>query len=394
MLTDTAIARLKWQPRPQFLADRAGLRLAAYSGGQRVWQLRTVAGVKPVTLRLGSWPQMSVRKARARATAVKEAIAHGEDPGLPARQRARITFAQFAGRWLREVVRARRKDLGSSVERMLKRDLLPRLGTLEMAGITTELIVGVVFARRDEGKTASALKLRDALKRLFDYAQVSGVVARNPVAAVDRKFIGSLTARRRALNEAELRLFFSGLRRMGRKNALALELLLLTLARKSELGLARWKHVDLERGLWEVPSETSKSGLPHMVYLAPRAIEILRELQAIGYRREAAGNGEVTVGEFYVLPSQSSATQPMTPSALNKAIGRLEWGMEHFTDHDLRRTGSTALNEKGYPADVIEKALNHSVRGIRGIYNKAQYAEQRKKMLAEWAGWLEGLKDG
>ena len=68
--------------------------------------------------------------------------------------------------------------------------------------------------------------------------------------------------------------------------------------------------------------------------------------------------------------------------------------MPRFTPHDLRRTGSTLLTEKGYPADVIEKALNHSVRGIRGVYNKAQYAEQRKQMLAEWGAYLEGLKNG
>jgi integrase len=76
-------------------------------------------------------------------------------------------------------------------------------------------------------------------------------------------------------------------------------------------------------------------------------------------------------------------------------MARIKWGMPHFTVHDLRRTASTHLNEQGYPADVIEKALNHAVRGgVRGIYNRAQYAEERKKMLQEWAEWLKGLKDG
>jgi hypothetical protein len=68
--------------------------------------------------------------------------------------------------------------------------------------------------------------------------------------------------------------------------------------------------------------------------------------------------------------------------------------MPHFTPHDLRRTGSTLLNEQGYAPDWIEKALNHSVKGVRGVYNRAQYAEQRRRMLAEWATWLEKLKPG
>jgi integrase len=74
---------------------------------------------------------------------------------------------------------------------------------------------------------------------------------------------------------------------------------------------------------------------------------------------------------------------------------RVKWGIPHFTVHDLRRTASTHLNEKGYSPDVIEKALNHSVRGgVRGVYNRAQYSAERRKMLQEWSDWLEGLKDG
>jgi integrase len=83
----------------------------------------------------------------------------------------------------------------------------------------------------------------------------------------------------------------------------------------------------------------------------------------------------------------------MAPNVLNKAINRVDWGMPHFTPHDLRRTASTILNEQGYSPDVIEKALNHAVRGgVRGIYNRAQYAAERKRMLQEWADYLEGLK--
>jgi len=95
-----------------------------------------------------------------------------------------------------------------------------------------------------------------------------------------------------------------------------------------------------------------------------------------------------------VLPAQSSRTQPLSPSALNTAIARVDWAMPHFTPHDLRRTGSTILNEQGYAPDWIEKALNHAVKGVRGVYNRAQYAEQRRQMLGEWAEWIEKLRSG
>ena len=65
-------------------------------------------------------------------------------------------------------------------------------------------------------------------------------------------------------------------------------------------------------------------------------------------------------------------------------------GEPNFTIHDLRRTASTILHENDFPSDVIEKALNHTIAGVRGVYNKAEYAEQRKKMLQFWGDFVEG----
>ncbi len=65
--------------------------------------------------------------------------------------------------------------------------------------------------------------------------------------------------------------------------------------------------------------------------------------------------------------------------------------MPPFTIHDMRRTGSTLLHEKGFPSDVIEKALNHTIGGVRGVYNRAEYSDQRRKMLQFWGDYVEGL---
>ena len=384
-LTDTAIAKRKWSPRPEILADRAGLRLACYSRGVKTWQMRAEIFGKPVTLRVGAWPDMSVSAARRRALAMRAAIARGEDPRR-SKTGSRVTFGAFAKRWMKEIVSSRRKN-PEAVQRVLDRDLIPRLGTLPMTAVTAELIIGIVFAKRDAGHPATAVKVRDLLARLFSYAEFCGVVDRNPAKSVERKFLGTLKPRQRSLSEAELRLFFAGLPKVGIRSAYALELLLLTLARKGELMAARWRDVDLERQVWEVPAEISKSGRPHVVYLSPRALHIFHVLASV-----ACSGPLLPPAGWYVFSAQNSNTQPMNEAVLNKAIARVRWGMPRFTPHDLRRTGSTLLNEKGYPADVIEKALNHSVRGIRGVYNKAQYAEQRKQMLAEWGAYLEGLK--
>jgi integrase len=163
---------------------------------------------------------------------------------------------------------------------------------------------------------------------------------------------------------------------------MALKIILLTLCRKSELRLARWEHIDFARGVWEIPAELSKTGMPHIVYLSRQAVECLETLKRL------AGRAQV------VLPARWAVTQPICESTLNGLMLQVRWGIPHFTPHDLRRTGSTTLNELGYNADWIEKALNHSAKGIRGVYNRAQYGEQRRKMLQEWADWLERLPSG
>ncbi len=70
-------------------------------------------------------------------------------------------------------------------------------------------------------------------------------------------------------------------------------------------------------------------------------------------------------------------------------------GIDPFTVHDLRRTASTLLHEAGYNTDWIEKCLAHEQKGVRAVYNKAEYAQQRRGMLQDWADMVESwIHDG
>ena len=160
---------------------------------------------------------------------------------------------------------------------------------------------------------------------------------------------------------------------MRRQFKLALHILLLTLTRKSELLLARWEHVHFETGEWLIPDTNSKNGKPHIVYLSTHAAEMFRELRVL------AGESEL------VLPGRCSIKRPFAANALNKALEGLTFDMNPLTIHDLRRTGATLLTEKGFNKDVIEKALNHTRKGIRAVYIVAEHAVERKRMLQWWA---------
>ncbi len=162
-------------------------------------------------------------------------------------------------------------------------------------------------------------------------------------------------------------------------SAASLHLILLTMVRKSELLLARWEHVDLEAAEWHIPVENSKTGKPHIVFLSHQAVELFKELQIL------AG------GSKLVMPGRSSLTKPFAHNAINDALKVALQGqpIPAFTVHDLRRTASTLLHENGWASDVVEKALNHTIGGVRGVYNRAEYADQRKAMLQFWADFID-----
>ena len=139
--------------------------------------------------------------------------------------------------------------------------------------------------------------------------------------------------------------------------------------------------MDFEQAEWHIPAEHSKTGKPHIVYLSRQSVALFKELQAL------AG------GSLLVLPGRGSLTKTFAHNAINQALKVALQGQDipAFTIHDLRRTASTLLHENGWPSDVVEKALNHTIGGVRGVYNRAEYAPQRQQMLQFWADYIDQL---
>lgn len=388
-MTERAITTLAAKPKPYGVRISRGLHIWVYPTGAKIWRFRSRVRGRMESATLGRWPSLRSSAAIEEAGRLETLARRGHSPSETCgRRRMRPgatnpTVRMFAERWLTEIVAKVRKD-PEPVKRLLEREVYPWIGGMRLGHVRAEDLRRLVFRKRDSGREAAAGALRHMLKRVFDYAVACELVAANPMLATPLKFVTQHKSRRRTLSAAELRIFAERTRdsRLGPVYGSVLRLILLTLCRKSELLLARWNQIDLERGLWEVPAELSKTGLPHIVYLSHQAVEEFRLLKAFAGRSEC------------VVPMRNGITEPVTGSALNKAMKRIRWGIAHFTPHDLRRTGATILNEQGYDADVIEKALNHAVRGVRGVYNRAQYAEQRKAMLQAWADWLDALTAG
>jgi len=387
-LTQKNAAALKPKQARFSVHAGSGLYLEVWPSGAKSWRLRFMQNHRRQRVNLGRFHEVSLSAAHAERDRLLQGIRAGRSPADERHKQKRealrgLTVQEFAERYLCEVVARARKEPGP-VRRYLERDVYPSIGAMCLSKVQAEHIRDIVFDIRDGGHGQAAVAVRNLLKRVWDYALACGVTAENPVRATPVKYIATAKARSRVLSEAEIQLLLNRLDGAPLRNEIksALLVILLTLTRKSEVRLVRWEHINFERGEWEIPPEHSKTGAGQIVYLSRQAMAILESLQP----------AERRLG--YVFPARGSdGNTPIGPGTLNHALERLQRGMGHFTVHDLRRTGATRLSEMGFNSDWIEKALNHKLRGVRGIYNRAEYGPQRRKMLQAWADCLDGMRN-
>ncbi|MCB1983622.1 MAG: tyrosine-type recombinase/integrase [Rhodoferax sp.] len=386
-LTDTAIRALKPKATRYSRTDERGLVLEVFPTGGMLWHYRYRLNGKQERVTLGRYPALSLKLARAERDRRETLVAQGQSPAVQkrlAKQGAApdSTVAEFGERFFRDVVAKDRRDL-TIPRRYFDKSIVPAIGAKAVRDVTTEDVRAIIWRKKDEGFDAAAGNIRSVLKRLFDYAQTAGLVSTNPVLALPMRHVHKARARERALSPDEIRAFLKAAfeSNIRRQFKIGLHLILLTMVRKSELLLARWQHLDLEQGEWHIPAEHSKTGKPHIVFLSRQAVALFRELRAL------SGGSEL------VMPGRGSLTRPFAHNAINTALKTALQGQDipAFTIHDLRRTASTLLHENGWPSDVVEKALNHTIGGVRGVYNRAEYAPQRREMLQFWADTIERL---
>lgn len=384
-LTDAGIKGLKANGKRYSKADGGGLLLDITPAGVRSWVFRYRLNGKREKVVLGRYPDLSLKEAREERDKLATRVAKGESPfqerrlaraGMPANSTVRI----FGELYYDEIV-VKRWKTPKHIRRYLDNEIFPSLGEKALKDLNALDVQALVYRKRDNGQVAAAMQLRNVIKQMFDYAVERRLVTANPATMVAARFIGKARKRSRVLTPNEIRLYLRTIYQSNirRQFKLGLHILLLTLSRKSELLLARWKDVDLEEGEWLIPAENAKGGRPHLVYLSTQVVEMFRELKAL------AGESEL------VLPGRGSRTRPFASNALNHALEGLTFDMEPLTIHDLRRTGATLLTEHGFNKDVIEKALSHERQGIRAVYILAEYAEQRKQMLQWWADYVDRL---
>ena len=399
MLTDAAIKALKPKEKLYKIVDRDGMYVVVQPSGVIVFRLDYRLNGRRETLTLGRYGPAGLSLARAREKVVdaRRAISEGRSPAQEKqREKRRLqeakSFGQFGERWLQE---ARMADSTRAMRRSIfERDILPAFRNRLLPEILPEDLRGLCAKVKERGAPATAVHVRDIVKLVFAFAVLHGEKVANPADEVGPASIATFVPKDRSLSPAEIRIMLSQIEHVATLPTirLGIKLILLSMVRKSELQDAVWDEVDFENAVWSIPKERMKRSKAHNVYLSQQMLDIFIALKT------CAGNSK------YVLPSRYDADAPMSRATFNRVtysvvdLAKKEGlPLEPFTVHDLRRTGSTLLNELGFNSDWIEKCLAHEDgRSSRGVYNKAEYEVQRRHMMQEWSdiidAWVAGKK--
>ncbi|EJD6669361.1 tyrosine-type recombinase/integrase [Providencia rettgeri] len=391
MLTDTKLRNLKPRDKLYKVNDRDGLYVAVTPAGSISFRYNYSIHGRQETITFGRYGVggITLAEARERLGEAKRMVADGKSPAKEkARDKARVKGAETFGAWVEKWLRGyQMADSTRDMRRSIYvRELETKFGNQKLTEITHEDLRALTDTIVERGAPATAVHAREIVLQVYRWATERGQKVENPADLVRPASIARFEPRDRTLTPAEIGLMYRYMEKVGTTPSIraAVKLLLLTMVRKSELTNATWSEINFSEALWTIPKERMKRRNPHLVFLSRQAMDILIALKTF------AG------GSDYIFPSRYDSDAPMSSATMNrvmdltyKAAQKEGQSLSKFGPHDLRRTASTLLHEAGYNTDWIEKCLAHEQKGVRAIYNKAEYRDQRTSMLQDWADMID-----
>ena len=392
-LTDTAIRRAKARSKPYKMFDSGGLFLLVASSGGKWWRFKYRFAGKEKLLSLGTYPDISLKDARDRRDLERKKLASQIDPAINRKAVKAAwndgqanTFEVVAREWIKQKTTIWTASNTTKTTRRLEIDTFPWLGSRPIADITPPELLAVLRKTEARGALGTAHRVLQTCGQVFRYAIATGRATRDPAADLrgalqpikgghfaaitEPKAIGALL---RALYD------YQG----STVTRTALRLAPLFFVRPGELRQAEWKEVDLEKAEWSIPAERMKMREPHLVPLSRQALEILKELHL------STGRGR------YLFPSPITNQRAMSDNAILCAMRRMGISKDEMSGHGFRAMARTVLDEVLHVRpDYIEHQLAHAVRDPNGrAYNRTAHLPERRKMMQDWADYLDGLRE-
>lgn len=391
-LTDKTCKNAKPGEKTRRLFDGGGLYLEITPSNRRYWRFKYRFGGKEKRLAFGVYPDVSLSEARSAREAARKQIRKGIDPSEVKRTERRRqtidgenTFKAIANEWYEHKKSGWSPNHAQTVKRRLDAEIYSLFGTTPISGITTPDIVQLV--RRIEKREAYEVARRclQLCGQVFRYAVVTGRVVNNPATDL-RGVLKPVKRGHYAALEAKelpefLEKFHSNDARLFPITRYAVELLLNTFVRTSELIQAEWCEFDIPENTWLIPAERMKMRQAHVVPLSKQVVAILEKLQLLSGNRD------------YIFPSQRDPRKHMSNNAVLTALGRMGY-RGRATGHGFRALAMSTIKEKlGYRHEVVDRQLAHAHRNaVDAAYDRAKFLDERRVMMQEWSDYLDQVQ--
>lgn len=365
------------------LSDGGGLYVRVAAGGSKSFVFIYQWQGRRREMGLGGTDSVSLARAREKAAECRAMVADSIDPIARRRaDRATPTFGEVADEFIR--LRSAGTKSDKSVARWQRAlgagGYSEKLRSTRVDAIETSDVLGVLADIWVE-KPETASSVRRYVEAVLDAAKAKGHRSGDNPARWKGHLEHSLAKRSQrqkhhaAMPYDAVPKFLTDLRKREAVSARALEFLILCASRSGEVRLAVWSEFDLGKALWSIPGERMKSGKPHRVPLAPRAVEILKSI----------GPGRP---EAYVFEGAKPG-KPMSLMAFEMLMRRL--GRDETT-HGFRSSFRDFAGDRTtHPREVAEAALAHSIGSeVEQAYRRGDALEKRRQLMAEWAEFLAG----
>nr|MBG3153182.1 integrase [Proteus mirabilis] len=392
-LTDTEIKAAKPQDKDYQLYDGDGLTLLIKSSGSKLWQFRYY---RPYTKQrtkqsFGAYPAVTLSDARKLRAESRSLLAKDIDPQeyqkdqITSSQEAKTnTFQIVAERWWEVKKSTVTEDYGNDIWRSLERDVFPAIGDISVTDIKAYILIQAIQPVQARGALETVRRLCQRINEVMIYAQNTGLIDAVPSINIGKAFEKPKKKNMPSIPPDQLPKLMQTMRTANiiLPTRCLFMWQLLTISRPAEAAEARWDEINFETKEWKIPAARMKMNREHTVPLSDAALAILELMKLLSGHRE------------FIFPSRIKPTQPMNSQTVNAALKRAGFGGV-LVSHGLRSIASTALNEQGFPPDVIEAALAHVDKNeVRRAYNRSDYLEQRRPMMQWWADFIEEADRG
>ena len=376
-------------------SDGDGLILHVSPGGRRRWILRYQIAKRRHDMPLGSLEDVSLAQARAKASTLRALVRQGIDPrqAEPEPPVPQPTFTQAAARFIRSKRRAwsnrkHARQWASTLRTYAK----PVIGAKAVDTICTDDVLAIlqpIWAT----KTETAKRVQGRLESVLDFAgAMQWTDGSNPARwrghldkllaspmRVKRQAHGGVSRHHPAMPYGDVPGFVRELRTLTSVSACALELLILTATRTSEVLLAQWSEIDLEAAVWTIPASRMKAKREHRVPLSEAATGLLGRLPRVP-------------DNPYVFPGARRG-KPLSNMALLMVMRGMGYGAGgergDYVPHGFRSSFRDWAGEvSSFPNHVCEMALAHTIESrAEAAYRRGDLFLKRRSMMAEWAHW-------